>query len=88
MFGPLRALGDKRSSDRDARPAIWVGAKPEAARYLTDGTNLYRVVDALRGSRGHAVVGVEDCRSLELILLPADELRALRLRPVRPAAAS
>jgi hypothetical protein len=84
MFGQLRALGAKKSSARDAPPAVRVGAE----RYLTDGINLYRVVDALRGSRGHAVVGVEDCRSLELILLPADEFRALRLRPVRPGAAT
>ena len=86
MFGRLRALGPKRSGARDAPPAGRV--EREASRYLTDGINLYRVVDALRGSHGHAVVGVEDCRSLELILLPADELRALRLRPVRRAAAS
>jgi hypothetical protein len=88
MFGPLRALGAKRSSACDTPPAVRVGGEREAARYLTDGINLYRVVDALRGSRGHAVVGVEDCRSLELILLPADEFRALRLWPVCPAAAT
>ena len=88
MFGQLRALGAKRSSAGDAPPAVRVGVEREAGRYLTDGINLYRVVDALRGSRGRPVVGVEDCRSLELILLPADELRELRLRPVRPAAAS
>jgi hypothetical protein len=88
MFGQLRALGAKRSSARDTPPAVRVGAEREAARYLTDGTNLYRVVDALRSPRGRPVVGIEDCRSLELILLPADELRALRLRPVRPAAAA
>ena len=66
------------------------GSRPRAGPLadLTDGINLYRVVDALRGTRGHAVVGVEDCRSLEVILLPADELRALRLRPVCPAAAT
>ena len=88
MFGLLRALGAQRSSAREAPPAVPVGTEGETARYLTDGTNLYRVVDGLRGSPGHAVVGVEDCRSLELVLLPADELRALRLRPVCPAAAS
>ena len=88
MFGQLRALGVKRSSARDAPPPLQVGVEREAGRYLTDGTNLYRVVDALRGSRGRPVVGVEDCRSLELILLPVDAFRALRLRPVRPAAAS
>lgn len=87
MFRRLRAPGAKRTSPRDAPPAVRVGAEREA-RYLTDGINLYRVVDALRGTRGQPVVGVEDCRSLELILLPVDELRALRLRPVRRAGAS
>ena len=86
MFGLLRALGTQRSSAREAPHAVRVAT--EGARYLTDGINLYRVMDAPRDSRGHAVVGVEDCRSLELILLPADELRALRLRPVCPAAAT
>jgi hypothetical protein len=84
MFGPLRALADKRSSARDASPARRAGAE----RYVTDGINLYRVVHGLRGPRGRGVVGVEDCRSLELMLLPADEFRALKLRPVRRAAAS
>ena len=88
MFGLFRALGATRRSARDASPAVPVGIERDADRYLTDGINLYRVVDGLRGSPGHAIVGVEDCRSLELILLPADEFRALRLRPVRPAAAS
>lgn len=88
MFGPFRAFAAKRRGARDAPPPLQVGVEREAGRYLTDGINLYRVVDALRGSRGHPVVGVEDCRSLELILLPADEFRALRLRLVRPAAAT
>jgi hypothetical protein len=82
MFGRLRASGVKRSNARDAPLAVRVGTE----RYLTDGTNLYRVVDALRSPCGRGI-GVEDCRSLE-VLLPADELRALRLHPVRLAAAT
>ena len=88
MFGLLRALGAQRRSARDAPPAVRVATEGGTARSLTDGIKVYRGVAALRGTRGHAVVGVEDCRSLELILLPADELRALRLRPVCPAAAT
>ncbi len=88
MFGPFQAFAAKRRGARNAPPPPPVGVDREAGGYLTDGINLYRVVDALRGSRGQPVVGVEDCRSLELILLPADEFRALRLRPIRPAAAS
>ncbi len=88
MFGPFRAFAATRRGARDALPPLPVGIERDADRYVTDGINLYRVVDALRGLRGHPIVGVEDCRSLELILLPADEFRALRLRPVRPTAAT
>ncbi len=54
-------------------------------RYFTDGVNLYRMVDALGSSTGHAVVGLEDCRSFEVVLMTAAEFHALRLRPVRAA---
>jgi hypothetical protein len=63
MFGQLRAMGAKRSSARDTPPAVRVEAEREAERYLTDGINLYRVVDALRSPRGHAVVARTAARS-------------------------
>jgi len=67
------------------RPESTVTSRPEPAdRYLTDGDKLYRVIDAFRNSSG-AVVGLEDCRSLEVILIPIKEFRALPLRPVSPA---
>jgi hypothetical protein len=52
--------------------------------YLTDGVNLYRCLGAIAGGTGQ-LVGLENCRSLDLILLPIGELRARRLRAVIPA---
>jgi hypothetical protein len=54
-------------------------ADTERGRYLTDGVHLYRAV----GTFGEAakLVGLEDCQSLDVILLAAKEVR--RLRPVR-----
>lgn len=52
--------------------------------YLTDGVNLYRCLGAIANRMGE-MVGLEDCRSLEVMLLPAGELRARRLRAVNPA---
>ena len=47
--------------------------------YLTDGHRLLRIVG---GVPDDALCAVEDCRSLELILIPVDELASLPLRPV------
>ena len=86
MFALFRASSSKRRGARDAPSTVAV--EREADRYVTDGINLYRVVDDLRGSSGHGVVGVEDCRSLDVILVRTDEFHALGLRPIRPAAAT
>jgi hypothetical protein len=49
--------------------------------YLTDGTRLFRLLGRFPGG-DRGLAGLEDCRSLELVLLPAEELRQLSLRPV------
>ncbi len=56
----------------------------EPSRYLTDGVNLYRCVGTIPSSMGH-LIGLEDCRSLDVTLWPAGELSARQLRPVTPA---
>jgi hypothetical protein len=56
------------------------------ARYLTDGVNLYRVLGAIRDGASQ-MMGLENCRSLEVILYPLAELGARSLRPVTPAGA-
>ena len=87
MFARLRTSSTRRSAASDA-PSESEADRYLTDGYLTDGINLYRVVDALRAAPGRVIVGVEDCHSLELILVRADELRALGLRPVRPAEAT
>jgi hypothetical protein len=57
----------------------------QVSRYLTDGVNLYRFMGSVI-SRAGEMVGIENCWSLDLMLIPADELRTRRLRPVTLAA--
>lgn len=51
--------------------------------YHTDGTRLLRV-DCVVGEGGD-FLSVEDCRTLDVVVLAADELLALGLRPIRPS---
>jgi hypothetical protein len=53
------------------------------ARYLTDGARLFRNLGLLDGS--HELIGLEDCMSLEVLLVCRDQLRDRSLRPVQPA---
>ena len=65
--------------------ATTVGDKAgQVGRYLTDGVNLNRCLGAIASGTGQ-LVGLENCRSLDLVLLPIGELRARRLRAVIPA---
>jgi hypothetical protein len=48
--------------------------------YLTDGQRLLRIVNKLSDG---ALCAVEDCRNLDLMLIPVAELDVLNLRPVR-----
>lgn len=51
-------------------------------RYLTDGVNLYRVVDWGTGSMHTMLAELEDCRSLELLVVSAEDLIRAALAPV------
>jgi hypothetical protein len=55
-----------------------------AGRYLTDGVELYRSLGPITPGRSE-MIGLENCRSLDIILIAVDELRQRRLRPVIPA---
>jgi len=80
------------SSRRESTGVPWADADGDtvadvagrAARYLTDGVDLYRFVGGIAGGTGE-MVGLEDCRSLEVVLLSIEELRGRRLRAVTPA---
>jgi hypothetical protein len=80
MFALFRDPADARDRPRDMTATI--DREPQAARYLTDGSNLYRIVDGLGSSFGDTVIGLEDCRTLEVILIALEDLRTLGLRPV------
>jgi hypothetical protein len=56
----------------------------QPGRYLTDGVNLYRSLGAIASGMGQ-MVGLENCRSLEMMLLPIGEMPARGLRAVLPA---
>ncbi len=63
-------------------------AAPSAqSRYLTDGKNLYRFLGAFPGGTAE-MIGLEDCRSLEVILLESGALENLALRQVAPLTAA
>ena len=54
------------------------------ARYLTDGSRLYRNLGRLDGA--HEMIGLENCMSLEVMLVPCNELRDGHLRAVHAEA--
>jgi hypothetical protein len=51
-----------------------------AGRYVTDGVHLYRLLEPL-GEDAHGLTGVEDCRSLEIVLVRSSDVLG-RMRPV------
>ena len=74
--------GAARSPAATRRPLLPPGL---AGRYLTDGRHLFRCLGAIPGAMGQ-MVGLEDCRSLEVALVPIGEVHARRLRAVIPSA--
>jgi hypothetical protein len=59
---------------------------PEAPspEYLTDGTRLYRCLGTVSDA-GDELIGLEDCRTLSIALVPFGNLAEMTLRPVVPA---
>jgi hypothetical protein len=55
----------------------------EVGVYLTNGTFLYRVVALLSSAIG-PIVELEDCYGLDVVRVPARDLRMRRLRFVTP----
>jgi hypothetical protein len=50
----------------------------ELGHYVTDGTRLFRNVSPLRRPLAGGFVGLEDCRSLEIVLMPLADYVRLR----------
>lgn len=63
-----------------------ITTRPGLNRYLTDGVELYRLLGAVTGG-ACALVGVENCRSLQIMLIPVSDLSA-RFRAVLPSASA
>ena len=80
LFG--RSGCDHSKAARDLNNLLDHWWEPDTP-YLTDGTSLYRYVGAAVSNTGEQLIGLEDCQSLKILLFDLDELRALRLRPVR-----
>lgn len=57
-----------------------IARSPLCARYLTDGARLYRNLGRLDGSQ--ELIGLEDCMSLEVLLVGREELLDGRVRVV------
>jgi hypothetical protein len=67
-----RGLGDaRRQADQEAH----------TSRYLTDVVNLYRFLGCIAGRAGR-LAGLENRRSLDIMLVPLEELCSERLRAV------
>ena len=78
-----RAEPDRRAPARIDAVAVAEDAGRTGC-YLTDGVNLYRSLGAIAAGMGQ-MVGLENCRSLDVVLLPIGELRTRGLRAVIPA---
>jgi hypothetical protein len=89
--------GDARAADDPGRvdPADAAGQATDerppsiTGTYLTDGESLFRVQHAITEADGlhldEALLELEDCRTLELILCSEGALKRLGLRPINPA---
>ncbi len=62
-----------------------IDSASEPSRYLTDGVTLYRYLGMIPSAIGQ-LIGLEECRSLDVMLWPIAELRRRRLRADTPTA--
>jgi len=72
------AAWDRRARRRAGADAAGRGP---SGTYVTDGVNLYRHIVSFNPP-GVRMVQLEDCMSLELLLVPAVEYRSWQVRPV------
>jgi len=74
---PARLRGWLRRTERTERPFSYA-----PHRYMTDGVHLYRFVGWVDRSVKVVFAELEDCRSLEVLLVSAEDLARSALRPV------
>lgn len=68
------------------RSSLPVPLRLTAGAYLTDGTNLFRCVSVAPPAELERTALLEDCRTLDLIVFPLEDLRSASLRVVQPHA--
>ena len=73
-----RAKSERPAPGRAGGAAVAEHAR-QPGRYLTDGVNLYQSLGALASAMGQ-IVGLENCGSLDVMLLPIGELWARTAR--------
>jgi len=78
----LFRAGELRTTDSPMSAAT-VAEHCDAGVYLTNEIFLYRVVRSV-ASEADEIVDLEDCYSLDVVRVPASDLRAGRLRIVSP----
>lgn len=59
------------------------GVDTDVGQYLTDGVHLYRIAETV-GDADVSMIGLEDCRTLEVVLVASEEFPRLHLRDVVP----
>ncbi len=84
MSSLFRAANTSVAPAESDRPGTCPPPSPFQGRYLTDGVNLFRYVGFF-DSGVSRMIGLENCRTLTVLLLTTSELRTSRLRPVIPA---
>ncbi len=73
--------GRSGSASANTKREVLFGRDGRISRYLTDGVHLYRFLGSV-ASRAGELVGVENCWSLDIMLVPVDELQRRHFRAV------
>jgi hypothetical protein len=74
----VRGSAATRFPARPRRKAPATDRRRDAGHYVTDGLRLFRNVSPLRGPLAGRFVGLEDCRSLEIVLMGIADYARLR----------
>lgn len=79
----MPALTPMLVSDIADEVAALVHDEGGAGRYATDGLDLYRILGALEAPGiTEGLIAIEDCHSLDVVLVEEAELASWQMRPV------
>lgn len=74
----VRGFAATRFCARPWRQPAATDRRRDVGHYVTDGVRLFRNVSPLHGPLVGLFVGLEDCRSLEIVLMPIADYVRLR----------